>query len=187
MVCWLGMETLVIVATIAQGVAISLGVGTSTIAIVSFFGAIADGTIDKTERYMLGFIYYVLRVAMVIITLTMLALFSAEAITTGTITLTTASVSTILLVCTLYANAILMTMRVMPSTVGPALQAATWYTLGTMASLNSLGLVTFGIIPFFLGYVSIILLAIALVNSVMAIMKQRRQLTQPTPPPPTTP
>lgn len=176
------METLILIATVAQGVAISLGVGTSTMAIVNFFAAIADGKIDEAERRMMGLVYFVLRVAMVIIMLTMLALFTAEAVTTGTIVLTTFAVSTIVLVCTLYANAILMTMRIMPSTVGPALQASTWYTLGIMASLNSLSLVTFGVIQFLLGYASAILLAVAIVNGVMAIMKHRRET-----PPPTTP
>ncbi len=179
------METLILVATVAQGVAISLGVGTSTMAIVNFFAAIADGKIDEAERRMMGLVYFVLRVAMVIIMLTMLALFTTEAVSTGTINLTTFAVSTIVLVCTLYANAILMTMRVMPSTVGPALQASTWYTLGIMASLNSLGLVTFGVLQFLLGYASAILLAIAIVNGVMAIMKHRREVPPPSTPPAT--
>lgn len=170
------MEILILIATVAQGVAISLGVGTSTMAIVNFFAAIADGKIDEAERRMMGLVYFVLRVAMVVIMLTMLALFTAEVMTTGTIALTTFAVSTIVLVCTLYANAILMTKRVMPSTVGPALQASTWYTLGIMASLNSLGLVTFGILPFLLGYASAVVLAVAIVNGIMAIMKHRSEV-----------
>jgi hypothetical protein len=181
----MGMETLVLVATVAQGVAISLGVGTSTMAIVNFFAAIADGKIDEAERRMMGLVYFVLRVAMVIIMLTMLALFTAEFMTTGTVSLTTFTLSTILLVCTLYGNAILMTMRIMPSTVGPALQASTWYTLGIMASLNSLGLVTFGVLQFILGYASAVVLAVAIVNGIMAIMKHRQDHPPATKPPTT--
>lgn len=171
------METMIIIASLAQGIAISLGVGTSTMAIVSFFSAIADGAIDATERRMLGLIYFVLRVAMVVILLTMLALFTAEIMTTGSLALSTFTTSLILLVSVLYINAILMTLRIMPSTLGPAIQASSWYTMGMMASLNSLGLVTFGLLEFVLGYLSVILLATALVNGVMAIMKHRQTQT----------
>lgn len=173
---------MLLIASVVQGVAVSLGVGTSTMAIVNFFGAIADGKIDEAERRMMGFTYFVLRVAMVIILLTVLASFTAEVMLTGTLVLTTATVATILLVSMLYINAILMTAHIMPSTIGPALQASTWYTLGIMASLASLGLVTFGVLPFLLGYASVILLAIAIVNGIMAIMKSRREAPPAVPP-----
>lgn len=176
------MENMLLVASVAQGVAVSLGVGTSTMAIVNFFGAIADGKIDEAERRMMGFTYFVLRVAMIVILLTILASFSAEVMTTGTLALTTSTVATIVLVSMLYINAILMTVHIMPSTFGPALQASSWYTLGIMASLSSLGLVTFGILPFLLGYASVFLLAVALVNGTMAIMKHKRE-SVPTKPP----
>lgn len=162
-----------IIASVAQGIAISIGVGSSTMAIINFFAAISDGVIDAAERRMMGLVYYVLRVAMVAILLTMLALFTAEIMTTGTLQLSTFTVALIILVSVLYTNAILMTLRIMPSTLGPSLQASSWYTMGVMASLNSLGLVTFGLLEFVLGYASVILLATALVNGVMAIVKHR--------------
>lgn len=168
-----------IIATIAQGIAISLGVGTSTMAIVNFFAAIADGKIDEAERRMMGLVYFVLRVAMVVILLSVLALFTAEIMTTGTLIIETYSLAIITLVAVLYTNAILMTMRIMPSTIGPSIQASTWYTLGIMASLQSLGLVTFGTLEFILGYASAILLATAIVNGVMAIMKHRQEESVP--------
>lgn len=179
---------MLLIASVVQGVAVSLGVGTSTMAIVNFFGAIADGKIDEAERRMMGFTYFVLRIAMVVILLTVLASFTAEVMLTGTLVLTTATVATIVLVSMLYINAILMTLHIMPSTIGPALQASTWYTLGIMASLASLGLVTFGILLFLLGYLSTFLLAVAIVNGIMAIMKSRRAPISVAPvTPPTTP
>ncbi len=143
-------------------------------AIVNFFSAIADGVIDEKERHMMGLVYYVLRIAMVVILLTVLARFSYEFIATGTIVLTTMTIATLLLVFVLYANSALMTLHYMPSSIGPALQAATWYSLGVMASLDSLKLVTFSTLPFFLGYLSAVLLAIAIVNGMMAHLKSRR-------------
>lgn len=168
-------------AAVVQGIAVSLGVGASTIAIINFFAAIADGVIDKAERHMMGYVYFVLRVAMVVILLTVLAAFTGEVMTTGTLTLTTMKVATIILVAVLYGNAILMTLKIMPSTIGPALQASSWYTLGVMASLSAQGLVTFGVLPFLLGYVSAIVLAVAVVNGIMAILKHK-QTTPPAPP-----
>jgi hypothetical protein len=165
------MEIMVSVAAIIQGVAISLGVGASTIAIVSFFGAIADGVIDKTERYMLGFVYFVLRVAIVLILLTVLAQFVGEVMTTGTLALTTNTVATIVLVSVLYLNALLMTAKIMPPTIGPALQASSWYSLGFMASLSAQGMVTFSILAFILGYLTFFAFAVMVVNGVMAYVK----------------
>jgi hypothetical protein len=182
------MEPLISIATIIQSVAISLGVGTSTIAIVNFFAAIADGVIDKTERHMMGYVYYVLRVAMVVILLTMLALIAADFMTDGEIVLTTMATATIITVTVLYVNAILMTAKIMPSTVGPALQASSWYTLGIMASLSSLGLVTFTIPIFVLGYLSAIVFAVAVVNALMAYFTPPKNTQPPgAVPPPTTP
>lgn len=167
------METILVIAAIVQGVAISLGVGTSTIAIVNFFAAIADGVIDQTERHMMGYVYFVLRIAMVLILITILITFTSEFVSTGTLYLGTATAATLILVALLYANAILMTCRIMPSTVGPALQAATWYTLGAMASFASLGLITFSLLTFMLGYASVVLLAVAIVNGIMAYLKSK--------------
>jgi hypothetical protein len=181
------MEPLIAIATIIQSVAISLGVGTSTIAIVNFFAAIADGVIDKIERHMMGYVYYVLRVAMVVILLTMLALFAADYMVDGVIVLTTMMVATIVTVAVLYVNAILMTAKIMPSTVGPALQASSWYTLGIMASLHSLGLVTFSVPVFLLGYISGIVFAVAVVNALMAYFTPQKPSAAPgTSTPPTT-
>lgn len=173
MLSYLHMETILITAAIVQGVAVSLGVGTSTIAIVNFFAAIADGVIDQTERHMMGYVYFVLRIAMVLILLTVLVTFTAEFVSTGTLVLSTSTVATILLIGVLYTNAILMTWRVMPSTVGPALQAATWYTLGMMASLTSLGIMGFSLVTFLLSYVSVVILGVALVNGIMAYLKSK--------------
>lgn len=169
------MEHIITGAAVLQGVAISLGVGGSTLAIINFFAAIADGVIDEKERYMMGFVYFVLRIAMVIILITLLVEIAGIYLTTSTLVFDTDTAAKVILVAVLYSNAVLMTLRKMPSTIGPALQASSWYTLGFMASLASLGLTTFTVLEFSLGYATVFLLAVAVVNGTMAIQKARRE------------
>jgi hypothetical protein len=164
------MELIIILLLILQSIAISLGVGSSTLAIINFFVAIADGRIDENERRMMGVVYVILRVAMALILLTSgaLTLLHYSSAQTFLVALWT-------LIAVLYINAILMTKRIMPSTIGPALQASSWYTLGVTMTLFSLGLVTFSALQFYLGYAVAILLAVSLVNGTMAILKHKRE------------
>ena len=158
-----------------QFFATSLGVGSSTLAITNFFVAIADGKIDDTERRMMGVVYVVLRVAMVLILLTSAILIGLQYLTYGLSPITPFIISEILVLFVLYINAILMTMRVMPSTFGPGLQAGSWYTLGTLAALTELGLTQFALWHFVLAYVTWLLLVVAIVNGIMAILKERKK------------
>ncbi len=162
------MEILIILGTVLQGTAISLGMGASTLAIINFFVAIADGTIEPSERKMMGVVYVVLRVAMVLILTTFLLLLGAQYLSGNPVMVNIAQAT---LIAVLFGNAILMTKRIMPSTVGPALQASTWYTQGILASLLSLGyMFTFG--QFLLAYSAMIVLAISIVNGIMAYLKK---------------
>jgi len=62
----------------------------------------------------------------------------------------------------------------MPSTFGPALQAGSWYTLGTLAPLQLLGLTDFTLAQFLMAYVTWLILAVGIVNGVMAILKSKK-------------
>lgn len=157
---------------IIQSFSISLGVGSSTLAILNFFAAIADGKIDETERRMMGIVYIVLRVAMVAILVTTLYLVIAEQLTTG-IAMTAYSFGQVTALLVLFINAVLMTVHWMPSTFGPSIQAGSWYTLGTLAALYALDLTNFTYVQFLLGYITWIVLAIGIVNGVMAWMKAK--------------
>lgn len=162
------MEILIILGTVLQGTAISLGMGASTLAIINFFVAIADGTIEPSERKMMGVVYVVLRVAMVLILTTFLLLLGVQYLSGNPVMVNIAQAT---LIVVLFGNAILMTKRIMPSTAGPALQASTWYTQGILASLLSLGyMFTFG--QFLLAYSAMIVLAISIVNGIMAYLKK---------------
>lgn len=165
------MEIIFILVSIIKSVAVGLGVGASTLAICSFFVAINDGQIDPSERRMLGVIYVVLRVAMVLILLSVLALF----LLTSNVSLTAPAWAEWSMIAVLYLNALLMTKHIMPSKFGPAIQATTWYTLGVLASLAGLGLASFSYGAFLGYYVAAVIIAIVIVNSVMAYQKSRKQ------------
>jgi len=159
---------------IVQSLSISLGVGSSTLAIINFFAAIADGTIDETERRMMGIVYVVLRVAMGLILISTLLLVAVDYSNVGLAGLSAFTYGQLLALFVLYLNAMLMTARLMPSTYGPAIQAGSWYTLGGLLAIQLQGGDTFTFMQFLLGYCAWIILAIGIVNGVMAIQKANR-------------
>lgn len=159
---------------ILQSFAISLGVGSSTLAITNFFVAIADGSVDASERRMMGVVYIVLRIAMIAILVTTLILISKLYYATGLWSMSDFSVGQLFVIFVLFTNAMLMTMHKVPSNFGPAIQAGSWYTLGTLAALASLNITNFSLTEFFLGYITWLVLTISVVNGIMAIQVGRR-------------
>lgn len=173
------MEILFALLFVLMSVAVSLGVGCSTVAIINFFTAIADGKIDESERHMMGSTYVLLRIAMVLILCTYagLWLFGAIGVAT-TLYATTTSIAVAILVSVLYTNAILMTYRIMPSTFGPAIQAGSWYTLGVVMALASISITSYSLPVFLLGYACVVTLAVSLVNLGMTYLKHRKPAEQ---------
>jgi hypothetical protein len=168
------MEMIFVLVSILQAIAISLGVGCSTVAITSFFVSIADGTISPEERKMLGVVYVLLRVAMVIILITT-ALLALMHFSSGfTHHFTPFVISRWALIFVLFANAVLMTKRIMPSNFGPAIQAGSWYTLGITMALIPLGLAQYSLTEFFVGYAAALALAVAIVNGTMGYLKSKK-------------
>lgn len=153
---------------------VSLGVGSSTLAITNFFVAISDGKIDEGERRMMGIVYIVLRVAMGIILVTTVALSAIQYIQFGPMYFSPFVIGFWVLIGVLFVNALLMTKHIVPSNIGPALQASTWYTMGIMLALSSLGLYGFSLLAFSVGYAVMITLAVSLVNAIMFLLKAGR-------------
>ena len=161
--------------SILQAIGVSLGVGCSTVAITSFFVAIADGSIDPQERKMLGVVYILLRVGMGLIlgTTALLGFIHITGAHNGSY-FTPFMIGRWILIFVLFTNAILMTKRIMPPSFGPAIQAASWYTLGITFALVPLGLINFSLFEFIVGYLAAIAFATALVNGTMTYLKKRR-------------
>ncbi len=169
------MEMIFVLVSVLQSVAISLGVGCSTVAIVNFFVAISDGKIDEQERKMMGVVYILLRVAMVLILTTTFLITFLMFSSVSSQYLSPFVYGTWTLIGVLFFNAVLMTKRIMPSNIGPALQAATWYTLGVLTALVPLGLSRFSYFEFLLGYAAAIALGLTIVNGMMGHLKHRKK------------
>lgn len=171
------IATITLIAII-QSLATSLGVGGSTLAIINFFVAIADGTIDPTERHMMGVVYTVLRVAMVLVTASTLLLFVHAYITQGTAALMTFHFAQLIVLGVLIGNALLMTARLMSSKFGPAIQAGSWYTLGVLATLGALTLTNFTLLEFIVVYSVTLGFTIGIVNVLMTQLSATRKVSQ---------
>lgn len=168
------MEIIYIFNTIAGGIAVSLGVGCSTVAIAQFFVAISDGKIDEAERKMMEVVYTILRVAMGLILVTTVIQAGIIYKFIGLEYISPFSVGVWVVLAVLFINAFAMTKHWIPSTFGPGIQAGSWYTLGIMMSLISVGFTGFSYLQFGLAYGGMLLLAIAVVNAVMNYLKEHK-------------
>ncbi len=161
------IETITSLVVILNASALGLGVGSSTLAISSFLVALNDGSIDASERSMLGVIYVVLRVAMVLILLSTIFIVWQRPEIFGNQIL---YIST--LIAVLYLNALCMTKHWIPVKLGPSLQAATWYTLGFITSINMFSLFSIDFTKFALLYIGDIIVALAVVNYLVSRKKK---------------
>jgi len=137
---------------------VALGVGASSLAITSFLTALYDGEVDVSERRMLKVIYWALRWSMV-----MIAVVLAVLQWWWPNTLIGESYLWVLIVI-LYVNAMLMTEHLIPVSLGPALQAATWYTLGFMITIELFNLAPLTLTLFGVLYLADIVFFVVLVN-----------------------
>jgi hypothetical protein len=170
------METIIIILSIIQAMSISLGVGSSTMAILTFFKAIADGSIDPIERGFMGITYIVLRVAMVLILLTTAALASIGLYQMGDAYTTSFILAQLMLTTILFVNATLMTAKIMPSKFGPAIQAGSWYSLGFIMALLPLGLAGFSFPVFLVTYLVFLIFVILLIGRIMSYINAKHQV-----------
>jgi hypothetical protein len=168
------MELIFVLVAIIQIFSISLGVGSSTLAVTNFFVAIADGKIDETERKMMGIAYIILRIAMVTILITTSILFARAYLTHGLASISTLMIAELTMIAMLYINASLMTLHIMPSTVGPAFQAASWYALGALYALLALQIANFTYVQFLLGFAADCALNVTITNGLMWYFKSKR-------------
>lgn len=155
-----------------SGLSLSLGVGASTFALVFFFMGMRSEAFREAGRPFSRVVFVVLRVAMALILAMEVAkvvLYLYAGIPFSALLEAEALLFFWTLIAVLYGNAILMTLHLMPMRLGPALQATSWYTLGTIATLP---VVTFGYLPLLLIYLACVILAAA------GIEIARRRLVQ---------
>jgi FAD/FMN-containing dehydrogenase len=140
-------------------VGLTLGVGSSTFALIFFIRALQDGVIDASEKRFMHTVYTVLRIGMVLIFVGLIGSAFLD-----TISLQLGLQLALLSIITI--NAILMTKRIMSMRFGPILAGGSWYSLFlvTQTSIASLGVVVSG--------VAYILFLIAFYN-IFEYLKQR--------------
>lgn len=103
---------------------LTLGVGSSTFALIFYISATADGVVDETEKRFLRIVFRVLRVGMVIFFLSLLARSVA-----GGFDSVVALAPQWILLALITLNAVLMHYRIMPMRFGPVLAGGSWYSL----------------------------------------------------------
>lgn len=144
----------------------ALGVGSSSLAVASFMMALKDQEINISERQMLGVIYYALRVAMVMLTI---SLFLLSWLFPGTFVSTP---MLWLMLVVLFLNAFLMSKHLISVTVGPSLQAATWYTFGFIIAIDAFVLMPLTWTLFICLYLADFLIALAIINGLLWWLKR---------------
>ena len=164
------MELIFSLAIVFHASAIALGVGSSTLAISNFLVAIFDGKVDEGERRIMGVTYIILRVAMVSILLTTALIYWFNSNFFGE-----AGTYMWLLIVVLYGNAFLMTKHIMPSKIGPALQAATWYSLGFLVTIHVFDLMIINTTTFGILYAADIIVALVVVNGYLKYLQAKKK------------
>ncbi len=164
------MELIFSLAIVFHASAIALGVGSSTLAISNFLVAIFDGKVDEGERRIMGVTYIILRVAMVSILLTTALIYWFNSNFFGE-----AGTYMWLLIVVLYGNAFLMAKHIMPSKIGPALQAATWYSLGFLVTIHVFDLMIINTTTFGILYAADIIVALVVVNGYLKYLQAKKK------------
>jgi hypothetical protein len=111
---------------------------------------------------------------MVAILVTTLGLIALEFYNSGAVSLTAFDIAQLFTLSVLFVNATLMTVRLMPSTFGPAIQAGSWYTLGALVALRLQGITDFTFAQFLMAFVTWLVLVIGVVNGIMSLLSKRR-------------
>lgn len=109
-----------ILTEIIFSLGLTLGVGSSTFALIFFIRALEDGVVDPTERKFLGTVFVVLRIGMALLFLGLLLSLMLPA---------ALPLPLWLLLGVITVNAVLMDRHIMPMQYGPVLAGGSWYSL----------------------------------------------------------
>jgi hypothetical protein len=143
----------------------TLGCGMSTATVAAYLVAQRDGTIDTNERSILGILYTTLRVAMVLVISSLLAItgfmwwYGDTSLFTSPVFLFQIGLTAVLIL-----NAVLMTKHLIPKVVGPSVQAATWYSFFL---LDAMPVGDLSLVQLTLGYAAFTCLVFATIASLM--------------------
>lgn len=122
------MELIIIDILFSLG--LTLGVGSSTFALIFFIKSLSDGVMDDTERSFLRVVFTVLRIGMVLIAAGLAGFLILGVVVEPTVFLLLCALLFIIVL-----NAVLMDRRIMPMKYGPILAGGSWYSLFLVTKL----------------------------------------------------
>lgn len=169
----LHMELTYVIVAFIQSIGVSLGVGSSTIAVANYISAVRDGNFDESERRMMRVVYTMLRISMVTILATLFIHGVMLIYAYGELYFRPFVMLVWLVTAVLFLNAYLMTKHLMPMTLGPGIQAGSWYSLAVLYFFSAIGLTGFTFVQLISGYAGMLVLAIVLINGALAYFKSR--------------
>jgi FAD/FMN-containing dehydrogenase len=132
------------------GLGLTLGVGSSTFALIFYIDALADGVVDPSEKRFLRIVYRVLRLGMFGIFVSLVGLVVRDGVSSFTI-----HGMEWFLLAVILINAVLMDFRKMPMRFGPVLAGGSWYSLFVISKTS---IETYGLIIVFFLYSLFLLL-----------------------------
>ncbi len=120
--------SLLVFLFVAQQLAVSISIGGATFALIFYYKSMRDGHIDSEERSFMRIVYLVMRIGLSAIVISELLLV-ADFYSAGGVQLllTNAFWFRWTLLAIIVINAILMDMRKIPHSIGPAITGASWY------------------------------------------------------------
>lgn len=157
------------------GMALSLGVGASTLALIFHFMGMRDVAHRETGRPYQKVVYTVLRIAMALILLTEIIkgiLYAQAGMDMQALLAAPVLLFLWTVIVVLFVNAMLMTLHVMSRKLGPAIQVASWYTLGVTTALPT---VTFVYLPLILTYLGAILTLAVVIELISQKITARKE------------
>lgn len=130
------MESIALLFFLLQQLGMTLGVGSSTFALMFYIVGASDGMIDASERRFMHAVYTTLRISLFLILISGFAITGAHYFAGDFTTIfSPAYLFKWMLLLIIVVNAILMDTRTLPSAVGGAVAGGSWYALFILHTL----------------------------------------------------
>lgn len=123
------------------GIALAVGVGASTLAIVNHIVSLNNGVVSNDEKTLMTANQMLLRTAMVLLFLSSLGLLAFATQNLGLGAYTPSLLATWILLFILYCVMVLASLRYLPEVIALSLQAVTWYMLSIVTTLSTYSVV----------------------------------------------
>lgn len=143
-------------------IGLTLGVGSSTFALIFYIRALEDGIVEDSERRLMHSVYIVMRIGMALLGITLCyALITAPSLQTLT---------SFVLLLIVAINALLMHLNRMPMRFGPVIAGGSWYMLFFVETTPVLSFGIMGALFVYLLFLCIFYVVFQIVKSVFTVV-----------------